>query len=131
MAGFSDAVLGRHMPGYRMSSRTPVLVRNNLSYQSTGASANQRASGTRVDSRPDPKAVLIELQRLKAQNERLRQELEERERSLRARENQTTIDSPAEASEPATPHQEISGVLLEPILDLGNVGTLQQLSTWY
>ena len=100
------------MPAYRMPSRTPVIVRNNLSYQSTGTSGNQRPSGTRVDSRPDPKAVLIELQRLKAQNERLRQELAERERNLRVRENEAPIRSPDGTSEPATPHQEISGVLL-------------------
>ncbi|BDA44490.1 Soluble starch synthase 1, chloroplastic/amyloplastic [Coccomyxa sp. Obi] len=61
-----------------------------------------------MDSRPDPKAVLLELQRLKAQNERLRQELADRERNLRARENQASNDSPAETLEPPTPHQEMS-----------------------
>ncbi len=115
MAGYSDAVFGRHIFGCRMPSRTGLfLTRSSLSYRESGTSSAAKVSKTILDSKPDPKAVLVELQRLKAQNERLRQQLAERERNLNLRESQAPIDSPVEDTEQASPSQDILGELLQP-----------------
>lgn len=115
MAGISDAVLGRHLFGCRMPSRAgSIITRSNISYRETGTSSASRVSSPKLDSRPDPKAVLLELQRLKAQNERLRQQLAERERNVKLQESQAPSEKLVEDTEPPTPSQDISGKPVQP-----------------
>ena len=86
-----------HLPGLLR----PVPLKPRQTFRTCASAKESNAAvGTRESSReqgrPDAKKVLLELQRLKAQKDKLREQLAERERSLRKTAKQSVRPSPEE-----------------------------------